>query len=301
LARGDAAGYLAAMERDHGLAGRLLAYGVLDNRIPPLWDTRPQDFPLAGEVLRLARALVVHSEHVERRAREAGYDGPIYRIPHPAWPAPAVEPAAVAGEPVIGCFGHQNESKRVPQLYAVFARLRERRPGAALLFVGSATPRVAALPAPDGTTREDYVDEDRLWSLMAAADVVVSLRSPTMGETSGSVVRALSLGKPLVVSNVGWFSELPDEVAIKVSPDEHEACSGGGARPACGRRTARGDMGAGPRARRAGHDGRVADLTRPLEQARARRRARRRPAAPPAWRRSVSRRWRSRPALEEVV
>ena len=57
LARGDAAGYLDAMERDHGLAGRLLAYGVLDNRIPPLWETRPQDFPLAGEVLRLADGL----------------------------------------------------------------------------------------------------------------------------------------------------------------------------------------------------------------------------------------------------
>src|SRR5207244_8405410 len=37
LARGDAGGYLDAMERGHGLVGRLLAYAVLDNRIPPLW------------------------------------------------------------------------------------------------------------------------------------------------------------------------------------------------------------------------------------------------------------------------
>src|SRR5437870_5748374 len=41
-------------------------------------------------------------------------------------------------------------------------------------------------------------------------------RAPTMGETSGSAIRTLSLGKPLVVSDVGWFSELPDEVALKV-------------------------------------------------------------------------------------
>ncbi|MBX5474689.1 MAG: glycosyltransferase family 39 protein [Thermoleophilia bacterium] len=39
-----------------------------------------------------------------------------------------------------------------------------------------------------------------------------------MGETSGSAIRALSLGKPLVVSDVGWFTELPDEVALKVAP-----------------------------------------------------------------------------------
>ena len=57
---------------------------------------------------------------------------------------------------------------------------------------------------------------------MATCDAIVSLRSPTMGETSGSAIRALSLGKPLVVSDVGWFAELPDEAVIKVPVDEGE-------------------------------------------------------------------------------
>jgi glycosyltransferase involved in cell wall biosynthesis len=219
LARGDAAGYLAAMERDHGLAGRLLAYGVLDNRIPPLWETRPQDFPLAGEILRLAQSLVVHSRYVEEGARSAGYEGPVARIPHPAW---ARERAETMDGMVIGCFGHLNESKRIPQLYAAFARLRERLPQARLLLVGGPSHRLADLETPEGVTREGYVEEGRLWSLMESCDVVVSLRAPTMGETSGTVVRALCAGIPLVVSDVGWFSELPDTVAAKVAPDERE-------------------------------------------------------------------------------
>ncbi len=70
--------------------------------------------------------------------------------------------------------------------------------------------------------REEYVPEDRLWALMAACDAIVSLRSPTMGETSGSAIRALSLGKPLVVSDVGWFSELPGDAVLKVPVDERE-------------------------------------------------------------------------------
>jgi glycosyltransferase involved in cell wall biosynthesis len=60
---------------------------------------------------------------------------------------------------------------------------------------------------------------------MAGSDVLVNLRHPTMGETSGSAVRALSLGKPLVVSDVGWFSELPGDVALKVSPDDDEVAT----------------------------------------------------------------------------
>jgi len=70
--------------------------------------------------------------------------------------------------------------------------------------------------------REGFVDENRLWGLMQACDVHVNLRSPTMGETSGTAIRALALGKPLVVSDVGWFAELPSGVALKVPVDDDE-------------------------------------------------------------------------------
>ena len=71
VGRHDAAGYLDAMEREAGVVGRMLAHGVLDNRLPPLWETRPEDFPLAGEVLDLARGhgLIVHSRYVEEGVR----------------------------------------------------------------------------------------------------------------------------------------------------------------------------------------------------------------------------------------
>jgi glycosyltransferase involved in cell wall biosynthesis len=228
LARGDAAGYLDALEREYGLAARLLGYAVLDNRIPPLWETRPQEFPLAGAVLGHATALIVHSRYVEQRARDAGFEGPIFRIPHAAWPVPEISPDPLRGDPLVGCFGNLNASKRIPQLLAAFARLRERKPGARLLLVGSPAPRfdVESLidrhRARDAVVRQDYVDEPRLWALMAACDVCVNLREPTMGETSGTTIRALSLGKPLIVSEVGWFAELPHEAALKVPVDERE-------------------------------------------------------------------------------
>ncbi len=231
LARKDVAGYLNAMERDAGLPGRLLALGVVDGCVPPLWSTRPADFPLAGEVLDLARGhgLIVHSEHVAERARAAGFDAPIRRIPMPVWPAPGFEPAAIEGDPVVGSFGFLNANKRIPQLLEAFAVLRERHPRARLLLVGPEAAglelerRVASLGLEGAVERHGYVGEDRLWSLLAACDVAVSLRWPTMGETSAGAIRVLSLAKPLVVSDVDAFRELPDDVALKVAPDEREA------------------------------------------------------------------------------
>ena len=82
--------------------------------------------------------------------------------------------------------------------------------------------RLAAEDLGEGVLRLDYQEEQDLWQLLADSDVAVSLRWPTMGETSGMAIRALSLGKPLVVSDVGWFSELPDPVAAKVPVDEFE-------------------------------------------------------------------------------
>jgi len=225
IGRGDGHGYLDAMEREGGVVGRLLGHGVLDKRIPPLWESRPEDYHLAGEVLGLATGLIVHSRYVEERARAAGYEGPVWRVPHPAWEVPAIEPCVseTQSRPLIGSFGNLNASKRIPQLLEAFARLRRTRPGARLLLVGAVSPgfdldrRLQRLGlSEEGITREAYVEEDRLWALMAACDVCVNLRSPTMGETSGSVIRQLSLGRPVVVSDVGWFAELPDAVALKV-------------------------------------------------------------------------------------
>jgi glycosyltransferase involved in cell wall biosynthesis len=223
IGRKDGHAYLSAMEREAGVAGRMLGWGVLEGRVPPLWEVRPDEFPLAGEVLDRATGVIVHSRYAETHAREHGYDGPLWRIPHPSWPAPEIEPVAIEGAPLIGCFGHLNENKRIPQLLRAFAEFRTTHPAARLLLVGAEAPgfdldgRLERLGLDtEGVIREPYVEESRLWSLLAACDACVLLRAPTMGETSGSAIRTLSLGKPLVVSDLGWFAELPDEVALKV-------------------------------------------------------------------------------------
>src|SRR5207302_9629427 len=100
LGRKDGAAYAAALERDAGLAGRLLALGVIDGCIPPLWEVRPEDFPLCGEVLGLATGVIVHSRYVEERVRSRGYDGLLWRVPMAAWPTPSVTAERVAGPPV---------------------------------------------------------------------------------------------------------------------------------------------------------------------------------------------------------
>src|SRR5215210_1388702 len=196
VGRGDAEAYRLAMEVEAGPVGRLLGHAVIDGLVPPLWEVRAQDFPLAAPVLELADLAVVHSRFVEERVRGTNYSGPVRRIPMPIWPDPPTEPdplvAGLGASVVIGSIGYLNPSKRISQLLAAFARLRTARNDVVLVLAGAVSPGLdleSAL-AKNGleegrdVVRLDYVPEERLWSLLAALDVSVSLRSPTMGETS---------------------------------------------------------------------------------------------------------------------
>ena len=57
---------------------------------------------------------------------------------------------------------------------------------------------------------------------LAACDIVLNLRYPTVGENSGTLMRALGLGKAVIVSEVGSFLELPDDICLKVPVDATE-------------------------------------------------------------------------------
>src|SRR5262245_44842291 len=173
------------MQRDGGVEARRLAEDVAAGRVRPPWEDAPERFPLVGEILEHATVLIVHSRYTERGVRAEGYTRRVWRIPLAASPVPALTPAAIEGSPVVGSFGHVNPAKRIPQLLRAFVRLREQRPESKLVLAGAVAPgfelerRIADLVLGDAVVREGYVDAARLWSLLAACDIVVSLRAPT--------------------------------------------------------------------------------------------------------------------------
>ena len=221
--------YLDAMEHEHGVVGRLLAHGVLDKRIPPLWESGPRTSrsrPSSSSTRRGSSSTrsTFSTSCTHGRVRRPDRRGPASRVAgaehciRARWRRP--------GDRLLRRREREQADTRAPPRDGSGAR---EHPEVTLLLVGPTSPgfdlerrlqRVGLTEA--GLVREGWVDEARLWALMAGADIPVNLRHPTMGETSGSVIRALSLGKPLVVSDVGWFSELPDEVALKVPIDGEE-------------------------------------------------------------------------------
>ncbi|RPH55629.1 glycosyltransferase [bacterium] len=134
-----------------------------------------------------------------------------------------VEPGTFA----VATFGFLTASKRPEVLLRAFARLRREVPDARLLIVGEVSPHYdfARVFTPDlqaGVTVTGRLDLEHFLLYMRAVDVAVNLRHPTAGETSGTVIRLLGMGKPLIVNNTGAFAEIPDDCCAKVDLDETE-------------------------------------------------------------------------------
>jgi SAM-dependent methyltransferase len=67
-----------------------------------------------------------------------------------------------------------------------------------------------------------YVPIEEFTGYISACDIILNLRFPTVGESSGTLLRSLGLGRAVVVSNVGSFAEYPDAICLKVPVDAGE-------------------------------------------------------------------------------
>ncbi|HEX9422721.1 MAG TPA: methyltransferase domain-containing protein, partial [Pyrinomonadaceae bacterium] len=66
-----------------------------------------------------------------------------------------------------------------------------------------------------------HVRLDEFEQRMAATDIALNLRERTVGETSASLCRIMAAGVPAIIFNVGAFSELPNDVVVKIDHDEY--------------------------------------------------------------------------------
>jgi glycosyltransferase involved in cell wall biosynthesis len=104
----------------------------------------------------------------------------------------------------------------VDSVIAAIATCRDRGVEIRLDVVGTLDSACAGLPDLSRTLRVDHLVNFRGFlppaefaSIFAATDLCVALREQSVGETSAIMSQALQYGVPLIVSDVGGFSELP--------------------------------------------------------------------------------------------
>lgn len=217
--------YRRQMRREHGERGAVAAGTIASALGGRHWTSV---FPLNAELLSRALGVVCLSRSTAAKAAARLPGTPLLHLPHHA-----ILRANAAGRKeararlgldenarIVLAPGLGTASKSLEIARAAWLSIRPRVRDVTLVTVGGGT---AAPPGDKAERSLGRVDLNTLGDALLAADVVLALRFPSRGETSGVLMRALAAGRAAVVSSGSAADEdLPEGVVARVNPGPDE-------------------------------------------------------------------------------
>lgn len=189
--------------------------------------TASRSYPMTEWICSMANGVISHSNWGMSRVAKA-CPGPVRVVPLP-YDAPGAVPVAdrapaSTDRVCLLTVGHANQNKRIDSVIRVIGSSSALRKRVTYRLCGWIDPTVAATLtelaqslAVDLVISGQLEDAD-LQTAFKEADVLCSLRWPSLEAASATVIEGLIYGKPIVVTDTGFYSELPDDCVRKISP-----------------------------------------------------------------------------------
>jgi glycosyltransferase involved in cell wall biosynthesis len=231
--RGNAALYVSEMKRAYGERGASIGRQIAAGLGSELLTSK---FPLCERLVERSYGVLVLTRFMqswlERRFGSMPVGKFIGRAPHhysPPPPLPVSTPLEARrmldlppDEFLVASFGLVSPAKRIDRALAGFQRFVRDWPKARFLIVGEVQKGyeleqlVGVRELGSRLLVTGRQPMDRFYLYMLASDVVVNLRFPSTGELSGTLIRTLGMGKPVLVSNTGPFAEFPEHTVARI-------------------------------------------------------------------------------------
>lgn len=191
-------------------------------------------FDMLWDLLSRSRGIVVHSDFARALIRRS-YGPEIAKritvIPHFAMPPEAPDVDAVRGRfdlapdtRLIVTSGFATQVKRFDWVAEAVSGLLQA--GHRVHWVHAGAERreefdLSGLIASDpllraNTTITGFLGERELDDIIGTADIVVNLRFPSVGESSGTLARALAAARCCIVTKTAAYDSYPDNVVVKI-------------------------------------------------------------------------------------
>jgi glycosyltransferase involved in cell wall biosynthesis len=216
------------------VAGSYFAY---DNPADYIEGTR-EKAPMTEWIAAMATGVITHSSwDIQRVLRSC--PGPVEVVPL-AYDKPTAGPAtgsrsvsatvdstAAHEDMLVLIIGRINANKRVDSLLRAIGTAPQLQNRTILQLVGHIEPDVQArLSALAHSLRvrllvSGEVDDAALADALERADTVCCLRFPPLEAASASTIEAMLCGKAVIVTDAGFYREIPDDCVCKVRP-HHE-------------------------------------------------------------------------------
>jgi glycosyltransferase involved in cell wall biosynthesis len=228
----DNTGYLNAMTKYYGQAGKEMAINSINGKCTQVWETAEVvNYPFFEKAIEGATGVIVHSNFHASKIRQ-GFIGPVGNIYHPFNPAlvsrsrtSKADLGLPADKLLMITIGHVNPNKRIDKVIEVLAENKDLAAQVIYVVIGSGVNEqyfsylksIVKEKNLQNTVRFTGFQPDHiLGDYMLNADIFINLRFPAMESSSWSLVEQLHYGKPVIVIDNGFYSEIPDGCLIKI-------------------------------------------------------------------------------------
>ena len=228
----DPDGYLAHMETHYGEAGRNEAAESVRNGSTAI-HSLAERYPLTGLALENSLAVLVHTQEAYEELKPAkrwllAYSPLPFsaKLQCPGARTRTKEIRTNSQPYRLIVFGFINRNRRLDVLLEALAQLPQKDKFHLDIYgevwdPGYLRTTIKSLGLNRQVTLHGFVPESDLELALSAADLAVNLRYPTMGEASISQLRIWAHALPTLVTHIGWYAGLPENVVAHVRM-EHE-------------------------------------------------------------------------------
>ena len=232
LSKGDYKKYIDLFQYCYGEKGAKIAQYAVDTSVYPEFE-----YPLIKKIIDCSLGVICHSSYGINHVIKENKSSIVKKINQPY----TVQNKKRGMDsdtkikkdlkltkffPIITSFGYIFPHKRFNVIFKSFKRLLAQYPDAILILVGEDMMNVHQIISyhnlKNSVIQTGFVSQSQAQYYLDVSDICINLRYPTAGETSRSVLQIMASEKPVIVSNVGWFAELPDNACLKLDVDEYE-------------------------------------------------------------------------------
>lgn len=224
LSKDDVETYTHVLSSHYGQSAKHVAAAIRNGQIE-----RPHEQIVINKYfLNKAKEVIVHSRYCKDSLNSDGVRNVrVTRLPAKAAAVPDRTSCAGGNKFVFASFGYATPHKQIETAIRAFGRLVcQGITNIEYRLVGPIDPQF--LRQVRSLIREErlesyvkvlgHVDDAAYQRHLSETDAAINLRYPTYGESSASLLDILSSGIPAIISNIGAFSEFPEETAVKLPP-----------------------------------------------------------------------------------
>lgn len=185
--------------------------------------------PMTEWIAAMGTAVIVHSSWaMERIARSCRGPSEVVALPYDAPYLERTEPKALIEESdrlIVLTIGHVNPNKRYSSIIKAIGESALLRDRVSFRIVGPAESHtiqeLTALAGQLGVqlTMTGPVGDEELATEIQNADIMCCLRWPALEAASASTIEAMLFGKAVIVTDTGFYRDLPSDSVMKVIPE----------------------------------------------------------------------------------